>query len=215
MVLKQYLMRSSDFQREENYSEFLRLLRDGEYLDVTFDEESGGVSAVHRFHKFDKQMGYGGIRRGDYERIAVDVLRKNGFRVVLESEVSSPGIKICDGFLDDVRMEIKAIEGNGTWTISTKLRDAEKQNANTVILVFPHTDLYSITRVNEGLRLFNTNPTLGHTQEVTRVVAIVDGSLRAIWDKKATPIEGWSIWEGLRGQNGANPFTIPPSDAKV
>ena len=56
---------------------------------------------------------------------------------------------------------------------------------------------------------------VAYTQEVTRVVAIVDGSLRAIWDKKATPIEGWSIWEGLRGQNGANPFTIPPSDAKV
>ena len=50
-------MESSDLRREENYNEFLRLRRNNDYIDVTIDEESGGVSAVHRFHKFDKQKG--------------------------------------------------------------------------------------------------------------------------------------------------------------
>ena len=37
----------------------------------------------------------------------------------------------------------------------------------------------------------------------------------SIISKKTTPEKEWLILEGLRGQNGANPFTIPPSDAKV
>ena len=44
-------MRRSELQREENYLEYLRLLENDDYLEVTFDEESGGVSAVHKFAK--------------------------------------------------------------------------------------------------------------------------------------------------------------------
>ena len=47
----------SDQQREENFQEYLRLLNNPDYVDVTFDEQSGGVSAIHRNHRFDKQMG--------------------------------------------------------------------------------------------------------------------------------------------------------------
>ena len=54
-------MRRSDPQLEENYDEYLRLLQNDDYLDVTRDEESGGVSAVHKLHKFDKQIGAFGI----------------------------------------------------------------------------------------------------------------------------------------------------------
>ena len=57
----------SDQQREENFQEYLRLLNNPDYVDVTFDEQSGGVSAIHLDHKFDKQMGPFGRRRGDYE----------------------------------------------------------------------------------------------------------------------------------------------------
>ena len=56
----------SDEQREENFQEYLRLLHDPNYVDVTFDQESGGVSAVHREHKFDSDIGAFGIRKGDY-----------------------------------------------------------------------------------------------------------------------------------------------------
>ena len=92
-------MRLSDLQREENYNEYLRLLQDADYLDVTYDVESGGVSAVHKLHKFAKQIGAYGVRQGDYERTALGVLRKCGHRIVLGSETNMPGIKSFDGFM--------------------------------------------------------------------------------------------------------------------
>ncbi|MBQ9400446.1 MAG: hypothetical protein IJU27_07395 [Bacteroidales bacterium] len=208
-------MRSSDLRREENYSEYLRLRQNDDYYDVTFDEASGGVTAIHRSHKFDKKVGNLGIRRGDYELAVVDVLRKSGHRVVLESERSIQNRKVCDGYLDDVPTEIKAVEGTGTWSISTKLRDAVKQHAQSVILFFPKEDLYSEIRVKDGLRLFLSGANKADCQELNQIVVIVEDKLVSCIDQKTTPIKGWSIEEGLRGQNGATPFTIPPSDAKL
>ena len=191
-------MRSSDLQREENYNEYLRLLQNDDYVDVTFDEQSGGMSAVHTKHKFAKQKGAYGIRQGDYERIVLDVLRKRGHRVLLGAETNTPGIKSFDGFLDDVPMEIKAIEGKGTWTISTKLRQAEEQNAQCVVMYFPEDDLFSPSRISEGVRLFSSRPDCNQGSSLTRLVAIVQDKVVVDWHKKATPIEGWSVWEGLR-----------------
>lgn len=85
-------MRSSDLRREENYNEYLRLLQDGDYVEVAFDEESGGMSAVHTQHKFSRQLGPYGIRRGDYERIVMKVLRDHGHRIILASEKNTPGL---------------------------------------------------------------------------------------------------------------------------
>ena len=53
----------SDQQRDENFQEYLRLLNDSNYYDVTFDEKSGGVSAIHKDHQFDKKIGPFGIKR--------------------------------------------------------------------------------------------------------------------------------------------------------
>ena len=68
------MMRCSDLRREENYNEYLRLLQNDDYIDVTFDKESSGVSAVHKLHKFAKKQGACGMRHGDYELAALDVL---------------------------------------------------------------------------------------------------------------------------------------------
>ena len=46
----------------ENYQEYLRLVVDRNYLGVTFDECSGGMSAIHCEHMFDKQIGPFGYR---------------------------------------------------------------------------------------------------------------------------------------------------------
>ena len=115
--------------KEENYQEYLRLQGDNDYVEVVFDEQSGGVSAIHRGHKFDKQIGPFGCRRGDYEISVTKVLRNNGFRVLLESERSRENVKNNDGLLNDLPMDIKSIESNGIWSIATKLREAEKQQA--------------------------------------------------------------------------------------
>ena len=186
-------MRCSDFQREENYKEYLRLLQDNDYSEVTYDEESGGMSAVHKQHKFSKKKGTCGMRQGDYELNAIEVLRKHGHRVVLSAESNTPGIKSFDGFLDDIPMEIKAVEGNGTWSISTKLRNAEKQHAKCVVLYFPNKEQYSPFRISEGIRLFHTGLDAKHVTDLSTLLTVVQDRLETDQDKKTTPIEGWSI----------------------
>ena len=65
-----------DSRREENYQEYLRLKDDPGYIDVSFDEESGGVSAIHKEHCFDKQVGPFGCKRGDYEKRVIALVRE-------------------------------------------------------------------------------------------------------------------------------------------
>lgn len=113
----------------------------------------------------------GDTRRGEYELQAMNVLMKKGHRVLLGSERSTMGIKICDGYIDDQRMEIKAIEGDGIWAVSTKLLNATKQRAQCVVLLFPDKQLYSEFRIQEGLRLF----------------VIAEDSIVSYWNRKTTP----------------------------
>ena len=194
-------MRSSDLRREENFKEYQRLLQNEDYADVSFDEASGGLSAIHKFHKFDKQRSPKGRVRGDYERTVLKVLRERGHRIVLESERGLQGIKRCDGLLDDMPVEIKAIEGNGMWAISTKLREAEKQHAQSVILYFPDSDKYSEARIREGIRLYHTGAKSNNLIETDRILVIVKNELVA--EQKNHPDSGWLIPEGLGGQNGS------------
>lgn len=182
-----------DYQSEENYNEFLRLLHDIDYYDVRYDEISGGVSAVHCKHKYSKQKGLFGLRQGDYELNVLEILRKQGHRVILGSESNTPGVKSFDGFIDDIPMEIKAIEGCGIWSISTKLRSADKQHAQCVVLYFPDETLYSLDRIKEGLRLFHTGLDRNQVVGIKKLLTVVKDRLELEWDKKATPIEGWLI----------------------
>ena len=184
----------STWRREDNYEEYLRLLQNEDYLDVTYDEKSGGVSAVHRLHKFAKMLGPYGVRHGEYERIALDVLRMNGYLAILEAENNIPGIKTFDGYLDDAPMEIKAVEGIGTWAICTKMLIADKQHAQCLVLYFPEERIYSPYRVKEGLRLFNSNPDINSKESrLLKLIVIVGDRIVSIWNKKTTPIKEWSI----------------------
>ena len=87
-------MTDSEKNLEEIFEEYLLLLQDGQYHEVIYDEESGGVSAIHQEHRFDKQPGPFGARRGVYELMAIDALRKKGHVVILESERAPDGVKI-------------------------------------------------------------------------------------------------------------------------
>ena len=159
--------------KEENYQEYLRLQGDNDYVEVVFDEQSGGVSAIHRGHKFDKQIGPFGCRRGDYEISVTKVLRNNGFRVLLESERSRENVKNNDGLLNDLPMDIKSIESNGIWSIATKLREAEKQGAEVVVLYFPEQSLYSKNRVLDGIEKYESNPRIHSSKTISGCCVIV------------------------------------------
>ena len=185
-----------------NRALYRRLLLDKDYVDVRFDVLSGGVSAIHKYHKFDKQIGIYGCRRGDYEIRAVSVLRKYGFCVILESEIGSQGVKQCDGSLNKVPMDIKAIEGDGLWSISTKLHTAIKQGAKCVVLLFPNREQYSIERIVDGLGKYLANPGYTESRRLFAVYIIVQDVLEGCWYKKPPRARGGKLGKVLEDRMG-------------
>lgn len=181
----------SDQQRDESFQEYLRLLKNPDYVDVTFDEQSGGVSAIHRCHKFDKQMGPFGCRRGDYEKRVVDLLRKNGHIVILESERSHDSVKNHDGLLNYLPMDIKTVESYGKWSISSKLREAEKQGAEVVVLYFPKYELYSKSRVLDGIGKYENTPQIQAVKSISSCLVIAGEQIMDCIKRTTTPSAEW------------------------
>lgn len=156
--------------------EYERLRADENYTDVKIDRKSGGLSAVHREHNFDPVKGCFGIPRGEYERLAVEALRKNGYRVLLESEHAEKGVKTPDGSLNDILMDIKAVEGTGKYTIKNKFSDACDQRAKCVVLYFHERSRYSEDRVRQGWRQY-TSDLRGRTQTIESILCVIEGDL--------------------------------------
>ena len=172
-------MKHGESRREENFQTYLRLKIDPNYIDVTFDEKSGGVSAVHKEHKFDKQTGPFGYKRGQYETDAMILLREKGHLVILNSEFpKGTGIKSCDAILDGSLTEIKAIESLGRWTIRTKIANAVKQGAGIVVLYYPDSSLYAESSVQSGWKevLSYSDPTAQAADEIT-VLCVMRGDV--------------------------------------
>ena len=165
----------SDQQREDNYQEYLRFLHDSDYYDVRFDDNSGGFSAVHIAHKFDSEIGSFGVKIGDYEKKAIEVLRKNGHRIILESEVAPNGVKTPDGQLDDYIMDIKATETNGRWSVKKKLHNAAKQGAGCIVLYFHRRELFSYDRIEDGWNRFvMDSDSQQYVETIEKIICIVE-----------------------------------------
>ena len=165
----------SDQQREENYQEYLRLKANSNYYDVYFDEYSGGVSAIHRDHKLDSEKGAYGIKIGDYEKRVVDILRKKGHYITLESELAPNGVKTPDGVIDGEIMEIKVTDGYGKWAIKDKLHKAARQGAWCVILYFHKKELFSIGRLEDGwARYINDKDSQNCQGIINKIICIIE-----------------------------------------
>lgn len=165
-----------------NRALYRRLLLDKDYVDVRFDVKSGGVSAVHKYHRFDQQRGPYGTKRGEYEKRAVDVLRRKGNIVLLDSERPMLGTKTPDGILNGTLMEIKAVESAGHWAIRRKLFQAAMQGAACVILYFPERGLYSSKRIQDGLEMFLNDPQNKSDLQgqISRIVVVVEERIAEI-----------------------------------
>jgi phage gp29-like protein len=141
---------------EENRLEYERLknLKDENghliYNDVKFNPKTGGLHAIHREHHFDKAIGAFGIKRGEYEKLAAEVLFQHGRKVILESEKGIHSVRRVDGTLEDILFEIKGVEGRGQSTIQNRFKEANAQGANTVVLYFHKRDIFSRIRLRAG-----------------------------------------------------------------
>ena len=174
------MMRCSDLWREDNFNEFLRLQKDDDFVIVTYDEKSGGVSAVHKSHRLDKKQGPGGEKRGNYELRAVDSLRRDGHSIILLKESGEVGVKQYDGLLDGIPCEIKAVEMMGRWTIRTKIANAIRQGAINVVLYFPDASLFSEQRVEDGWKECISYAKPNELIPDIQLLCVVDGSIHKI-----------------------------------
>lgn len=103
----------------ERRKEYKRLLKDPNYVDVRFDEKTGGLMASHRDHNFCKDGGEG-------ENTIQQVGYANGHAVILTRETHSiPNQKNIDGTWDGLRMEV-ATARTGT---GNNIRDSLKHCA--------------------------------------------------------------------------------------
>lgn len=165
-------MEDNFLRREKNYREYLLLIKDPHYLCVAFDQLSGGVSAVHKEHCYDKQLGPFGCRRGQYELDAIDVLRRNGFSAILESEYpKGKRVKVVDARINGVPAEIKTIENIGRWSVRTKIHTAIKQGAEVLVLYYPSRSLFLESRIFEG---WNYNSFSKKPIKLNRILAVVE-----------------------------------------
>ena len=156
---------------------YLKYKNDPNYKDVVFDKDSGGISAIHKLHKFssEKSLIDPTKKKGWYEKQCATTLRKKGHVVILESEIKANNIKTPDGYIDGVLMDIKMIEANGKYAVKDKFHDAVRQQVECVILQFPKKSLYSPKRVADGWKRFlNDIFSKKYTQTIKRVICVVE-----------------------------------------
>jgi hypothetical protein len=154
-----------------------------DYVQVKYNQQTGALLAVHKNHNFDPTIGKFGIPRGDYERIAADILFENGHSVVLESEDAPFRMKMAEGRLDGKLFDIKGVEGRGKRNIEYKIQDAGAKGAVTIVLYFHDNKLFSEQQL---IRDYHTYLHNSKSKKIQTVYYIVDGVLHEL--QKTLPI---------------------------
>ena len=162
---------------EANRKEYHRLLNDSNYTNVQFNEKTGGLLAVHRYHYFDPTIGIFGIPRGDYERLTSEMLYDYGMSVILKSELSGYKIKTPEGLLNGKLFDIKGIEGTGKNNIINNLKGASKKEVEAIVLYYHDKNLFSEKQLIEGYQFYLRN---SHRKNIQHVYYIVDGKLYSL-----------------------------------
>ena len=162
---------------EANRREYHRLLKDSNYTDVRFNPRNGALLAIHKEHYFDPTIGIFGIPRGNYEKIAAEVLYDYGKSIILWSENKGIGIKMPEGLLDGKKFDIKGIEGTGKRNIVDKISDAGSQGAETVVLYYHDEEIFDLQKI---INAYNGYLKLSKTKRIQTVYYIVDNKLHKI-----------------------------------
>ena len=156
---------------ESNRREYERLKADPNYNDVEFNPKNGGLKAVHIGHERHmniekKRLAFGSMTPWALEQECQELLYKNGFSCILNSEhifdtVSGKQLKVLDSTTNGMQMDIASITQNGKNTIrsaiSKKRQQLKEVNArtgehnNSLILHFHEPTYYNEEKVRKQL----------------------------------------------------------------
>lgn len=137
--------------KDKNKTTYEALLKDKDYTDVKYHEQSGGVKATHKQHNFDKNKGF-------YEKDIQDAGYKHGHSVVLEAEPQNVyQQKSCEGLWDGKKFEVAGVENGTANNVRNSLKHcASKPECEIAVLYFPNT--FCTEYVMKGVAKFNGLP---------------------------------------------------------
>ena len=138
----------STINKERNLETYQEKLQDPNYVDVMFDEVSGGVKATHKGHNFNEKNGW-------YEKQTQFVGFKAGHSVILENEPHNHfNQKSAEGSWDGKTFEIAGAENATKTNIRNALKHcAKKPNVKIAVLFFPNNN-FDAEEFNNGLSMY-------------------------------------------------------------
>lgn len=130
-------------------AEYESLSRDTNYTGVRFDPDTGGVTAEHIGHNFDK---IGGL----FERHAQNAALKSGHSVILENEPQNVyRMRSTEGTWDGLHFEVAGATNGKANNIRNALKHcAFKRSTEIAVIDFPNGG-FSLDIFNEALKRFN------------------------------------------------------------
>ncbi|MCC8072377.1 MAG: hypothetical protein LIO90_11335 [Bacteroidales bacterium] len=161
---------------EEHRREYEQYKNNSDYIDVLFDEETGGLKGRHKSHvetpaihakerKYFSTETFEGYTGKDLELLCQNVLYKRGYSCILVDEKvidsSKQLLSILDSLTNGKPMDIKSITETGPNTIHNALNNKVKQirkfnnhssiKADSVIMYFHTSTLFDSFKVKEAL----------------------------------------------------------------
>jgi len=162
---------------EANRKEYERLLKDEHYSYVRFNPKNGALCAIHKQHQFDPKIGKFGIPRGDYEKISLEVLYKEGNKIILGSEKSEYKVKMHDGILNNIRIDIKGVEGVGENNILNDIKDANKKRVESIVFYYHHKEVFHKKSLVSSYESYLRN---SKSKRIKEIYYIVDEKLHKL-----------------------------------
>jgi hypothetical protein len=155
----------------DNFSEYIKLKTNNNYIDVVYNNENGGLMATHKEHCFDKDKGY-------YEKNVQEIGYKYGHIVILEKEDHSLyKVKHTDGTWDGKIFEIVGVETGLENNIRNGLKHcAKKPNTEIAVLYFPSTN-FNVKNFEKGLSKYNGLINTNQYVKFLEIICISDGKI--------------------------------------
>lgn len=150
---------------QKRKSEYKELMSKGEYKGGYYSS-SGGFYVLHKDHNEISHQ------NGDYSDVASRKLAKKGYKIYLQSELSTiDGQKVFDGYLYSTAVDFKTISKAGKNTIKNSLENAAKQGADTVVL-YQRTKYMTRDYVESQLDLFVSKSPKRAREKIKNVVVV-------------------------------------------
>ena len=160
-------------RRETNKKLYESLANNPDYRDVKYDEQSGGLKAIHIRHNTQSE-GY------KYELEVMDVGCKNGHSVILGEERNDIYKKrSTEGLWDGFKFEVASKETFSSNSIKNGLKHCASKGATEYAVLFFRSGEFNQEIFEEGLRRYNGLSKLedGQWMQFKKILCVQNGTI--------------------------------------